>query len=84
MPSSNGREGKKVRNDGKNEKTEMSLKSKKNTNKLANLKTEEAQRLLESVRRALLAAYAMAVATTGTSTKHYRGASMLLGTSQKQ
>ena len=43
------------------------------------LQTEEGRKLLNSVRRALLAAYAMAVATTGTTTTHYRGGNVSLG-----
>ena len=46
---------------------------------ITRLQTEEGRKLLNSVRRALLAAYAMAVATTGTTTTHYRGGNVSLG-----
>ena len=69
--ASNCREGKKLRKEEKVEGSDESLK------KVATLETEEGQRLLQSVRRALLAAYAMAFATTGTTQTHYRGATML-------
>ena len=46
------------------------------------LQTEEGRKLLNSVRRALLAAYAMAVATTGTTTTHYRGKTVSLGSAK--
>ena len=74
---SNCREGKKLRKDIKDVKKERSEDSKN----LATWQTEDGQRLLESVRQALLAAYAMAFATTGTSPTHYRGATMMLGSS---
>ena len=68
----NCREGKKLRKEEKREGSDESLK------KVATWETEEGQRLLQSVRRALLAAYAMAFATTGTSQTHYRGGATML------
>ena len=72
------REGKKLRKDTRKEKKGRSKDSLKSTPKPATWQTEEGQRLLQSVRRALLAAYAMAFATTGTTPTHYRGATMML------
>ena len=75
------REGKTLRKEEtkKVEENESGVSGQKS---IPRLQTEEGRKLLNSVRRALLAAYAMAVATTGTTTTHYRGKTVSLGSAE--